>query len=82
MGTNRQIIYNFVLDQIKLKLIKKMSRFVYNNCTYVPNPTLVYKTLQPPVPCALVASVLRGLVCLALVQLSQSAVQGYWLSQC
>ena len=41
-------IYNFVLDQIKLKLIKKTSRFVYNNCTYVPNPTWVYKSLQPP----------------------------------
>ena len=29
-GTNRQIIYNFVLDQIKHKLTKQTSRFVYN----------------------------------------------------
>ena len=31
-GTNRKIIYNFVLDQIKHKLTKKTIRFVYNNC--------------------------------------------------
>ena len=47
-GTNRQIIYNFVLDQIKHKLTKKTSRFVYNNITvisrylrYVFNPSII-----------------------------------------
>ena len=77
MGTHRQIIYNFVLDQIKLKLIRKIKICIQQLNI---NPTWVYKSLQPPVPPALVAAVLSGLEYLALAQLSQAAVKGYWLS--
>ena len=45
MGTNRQIIYIFVLNQVKHKLIKKTRRFVYNCTTvllrYVFNPSII-----------------------------------------
>ena len=44
----------------------------------MPNHTWIYKSLLPHVPPA----VLRGLVFLALAQLSQSAAQANWLSQC
>ena len=45
-GTNRQIIYNFVLDQIKHKLTKKTSRFVYNNRIYC-NIKVLKVCIQP-----------------------------------
>ena len=43
-GTNRQIIYNFVLDQIKHKLTKKTSRFVYNNCNIMVLKVCIFNT--------------------------------------